>query len=120
MICQIFDVLAKGVRDPSVARDRAAQQESRALFEEFCAQVRRGVMPEHVRPQTPIGIDKCRALLRGTGIHHALNQERERYLADNPRAATIGDGFRNFRLTPLHRPVRIDNPYLPPRPTYLS
>ena len=120
MIGKLLDIFAKGVCDPARTRSAAEQTQSSALYRDFCAQVRRGVPPEMVRPQEMISIDKSRDLLRGTGIHQALNKERARYLETNPQARTVGDDFRDFRLTPLHSPPRINNPYLPPRPTLRS
>ncbi len=106
----IFKVLAKRLIDPEQKLSAADSDLLNTVFTHMVQQVRQGVRPEDATPPPEVSAEKCRDLLKGSGIHHQLVFEREKYLTDN--------GMSGKRMEDSSRCIKNNN--LPPRPTFFS
>lgn len=119
MLVTLFHIAAKRWLDPEIRRPPAEHMKSFALYRHFREQAGRGVPLHDIRPMDDTAPAAAQALLRGTGIHFAMLMGRRAYLIAHPGQATPDDTASDLALNPL-RHARIDNPYLPPRPSFYS
>ena len=116
MLVQIFHIVAKRLRDPEIKRPPAEHARSFALYRHFRDQAGQGVKLEDIRPADDTSPAEAQALLRGTGIHFALLAEHSAWKIKNADGIAAYSDLTTERISGR----RIDNPYLPPRPSFYS